>query len=65
MRERRVFVDFGRYEMRSVSKTRQWTLRRLPLAGEDYFEGLSRNIALQPYFFYREGVFAYEPANSG
>ena len=65
MRERRVFVDFGRYEMRSVSKTRQWTLRRLPLAGEDYFEVLSRNIALQPYFFYREGVFAYEPANSG
>jgi hypothetical protein len=65
-RDRRVFIDFGRYEVRLPEGAPRWTLRRLPLAGEqDYFGQIARNIALQPYFFYREGVFAFVPAKSG
>ena len=63
--DRRYFVDFGRYEVSTSQQGRRWNLRRLPLAGRDYFPRLSRNIALQPYFFYREGVFTYVPARPG
>lgn len=63
--DRRVFVDFGRYEVSLPGLGRRWELRRLPVAGDDYFPGLSRNIALQPYFFYREGVFTFVPSRSG
>jgi hypothetical protein len=61
----RVFVDFGRYLVTLPARGQRWTLGRLPLVGDDYFPRLARNIALQPYFFYREGVFAYVPARSG
>lgn len=66
-KDRRIFVDFGRYETRLNPRLRKWTLRRLPLGGPDmdYFEPFSRNIALQPYFFYREGIFTYESDNPG
>jgi hypothetical protein len=64
-KDRRVFVDFGRYQVRLPAQGQRWSLRRLPLDSEDYFPRLARNIALQPYFFYREGVFTYVPANSG
>lgn len=68
-KDRRIFVDFGRYETRFDNRLRKWTLRRLPLSGPngDYFAPFSRNIALQPYFFYREGIFTYESEseNSG
>lgn len=68
-KDRRIFVDFGRYETRFDNRLRKWTLRRLPLNGPngDYFASFSRNIALQPYFFYREGIFSYESdsENSG
>ena len=63
--DRRYFVDFGRYEVSTSRQGQRWNLRRLPLAGRDYFPRLSRNIALQPYFFYREGVFTYVPARPG
>lgn len=63
--DRRVFVDFGRYEVSLPGRNKRWELKRLPLAGQDYFPKLARNIALQPYFFYREGVFAFTPARSG
>jgi len=63
--DRRVFVDFGRYEVHLPGRGQRWQLRRLPLAGHDYLPDLSRNIALQPYFFYREGVFTYVPTRSG
>lgn len=63
--DRRAFVDFGRYQVRLGERGLRWTLRRLPLEEADYFGHFSRNIALQPYFFYREGVFAFVPARSG
>lgn len=63
-RDRRVFVDFGRYEARFEAGRRRWLFRRLPLGEQDYFETFSRNIALQPYFFYREGVYVFEAADS-
>lgn len=64
-RDRRLFVDFGRYQIRQDTKTKRWGLRRLTLSKEDYFPIFSQNIALQPYFFYREGVFNYEPGGAG
>lgn len=64
-RERRAFVDFGRYEVSLRERGGRWTLRRLPLEEADYFSTFARNIALQPYFFYREGVFTYVPARPG
>ena len=63
--DRRYFVDFGAYEVSMTGQGTRWVLRRLPLVGRDYFPRLSRNIALQPYFFYREGVFTYVPARPG
>jgi len=63
--DQRYFVDFGRYEVSSAEHGRRWNLRRLPLVGRDYFPRLSRNVALQPYFFYREGVFTFVPSRSG
>lgn len=57
---RRAFIDFGRYESRYDAKLRRWTFRRLSLSEVDYFTNFSRNIALQPYFFYRGDVFVFE-----
>lgn len=57
--DRRMFVDFGRYEIRLESDRRKWAIRRRALRGDDYFPRFSQNIALRPYFFYREGVFTY------
>ncbi len=58
-RDRRLFVDFGRYEMKLNGNSRKWSIARLPIAEGDYFEPFARNVALRPYFFYREGVFTY------
>lgn len=57
-KDKRMLVDFGRYEIR-LAGNRKWSIRRLPIAGVDYFPQFSQNIALRPYFFYREGVFTY------
>lgn len=59
--DNRMFVDFGHYEIRLGENQRKWEIRRLPIAGQDYFPRFSDNIALRPYFFYREGVFTYLP----
>ena len=63
---RRMFVDFGRYRVRQLELAEQYDIARLPLQDEDYFPGISKIIALQPFFFYREGVFTYvdEPRGS-
>jgi len=61
---RRAFVDFGRYETRYDASRRRWMFRRLSLSESDYFKVFSRNIALQPYFFYRGDVFVYELARN-
>ena len=60
--DRRIFVDFGKYESRFQPLGRKWTLRRVSLAKRDYFGQFSRNIALAPYFFYRGRVFTFEKA---
>jgi tetratricopeptide (TPR) repeat protein len=49
---RRLFVGFGHYEIFQDPQTRRWGITRLPLQENDYFRALSRNVALQPYFFY-------------
>ncbi|MBI4081460.1 MAG: hypothetical protein HY423_02510 [Candidatus Lambdaproteobacteria bacterium] len=63
--DRRVFVDFGRYSLSQEPESRRWDIGRLPIAGSGYFEELHRNVALQPYFFYRDGVFMFRPARAG
>lgn len=57
-KDKRMLVDFGRYEIQ-LEDSRKWSIRRLPIAGADYFPQFSQNIALRPYFFYRERVFTY------
>jgi hypothetical protein len=49
---RRMFVEFGHYEIFQDPESRRWGITRLPLQERDYFRALSRNVALQPYFFY-------------
>lgn len=63
--DRRMFVDFGRYEVLQTGLRDGWQLRRLPLGNEDYFDRIARNVALQPYFYYRDGVFTYVPQSGG
>ena len=49
---KRLFVDFGHYEIFQDPASRRWGIARLPIQEDDYFRTLSRNIALQPFFFY-------------
>jgi hypothetical protein len=63
--DRRLLVDFGRYTVKLNDDTRRWELARLPLSENDYFPLLSQNLALQPYFYYRDAVLAYQPAGPG
>lgn len=63
--DRRLLVDFGRYEVKLDEDTRRWGLRRLPVSENDYFPLLLNNIALQPYFYYRDAVLTYRQANAG
>ena len=62
---RRMFVDFGRYEVHQDPNTRRWGLKRLPLAEDDYFRLLWQNIALKPYFFYHGDVLEYVQPREG
>lgn len=57
--DRRTLVDFGRYELTRAPDSQEWLLQRLPLGEQDYFPRFARNIALEPYFFYREGAFTF------
>ena len=61
--DRRQLVDFGHYQVRLQQDQKTWELKRLPLDAEDYFIEFSRNVALKPYFFYRDGVFRYRAAS--
>lgn len=60
-KDRRIFVDFGRYSVKQDEASRRWGLARLSLAGNDYFSRFSLNVALQPYFYFRDGVLVYVP----
>ena len=64
-KNRRMFVDFGRYEVHQDPNTRRWGLKRLPLAEDDYFQLLWQNIALKPYFFYHGDVLEYVQPREG
>lgn len=63
--DRRLFVDFGAYHVSLDRGSQKWAVSRVPLTEGDYFPTFSQNIALQPYFFYREGVYSYAPAGAG
>jgi len=64
-KDRRIFVDFGRYSVKQDETSRKWGLRRLSLASQDYFLQFSQNVALQPYFYYRDGIIVYVPVKAG
>jgi hypothetical protein len=64
-KDRRIFVDFGRYAVKQDEGSRRWGLRRLPLGEFDYFPQFSQNVALRPYFYYRDGVVVYVPVKAG
>lgn len=63
--DRRLLVDFGRYSVKQDEESRRWGLTRLSLSQKDYFSLLSKNIALQPYFYFRDAVLTYQPAGTG
>jgi hypothetical protein len=64
-RDRRVFVDFGRYRVKEDEASRKWGLTRMSLSKNDYFPQFSQNVALQPYFYFRDGVLVYAPKKAG
>jgi len=59
--QQRGFVDFGSYQLEQNEVNRKWTIQRLPYttAQTDYFETLSQNLALNPYFYYSNGAYRY------
>jgi hypothetical protein len=63
--DRRLFVDFGRYEVQLLREGRGWGMARLPVGRQDYVPVLAGNVALQPYFYYRGAVLTYLPAKEG
>ena len=60
--DRRANIDFGVYHLRMNSKGRNWSIRRKKFnnSEDDYFYGLSRNLALNRYFYY-DRVFRFIP----
>jgi tetratricopeptide (TPR) repeat protein len=62
---RRLFVGFGHYEIMQDPISRKWGITRLPLQERDYFLALSRNVALQPYFFYHGPVIEFVERERG
>lgn len=59
--QQRAFVDFGVYKLTLDKKTRIWGIKKIPYSSksDDYFYQFSQNLALYPYFFYRDGVYQY------
>ena len=59
--DRRMLVDFGHYRLYMLKEgENQWQLwRNLDSGGTDYFNYLFENLALQPYFQYRESVLRF------
>jgi hypothetical protein len=62
---RRMMAGFGHYEIRQDPVSRRWGITRLPLQVQDYFGELSRNVALQPYFFYHGAVIEFVERKRG
>ena len=58
-------MGFGHYGILQHPDTRRWGVTRLALDESDYFRRLSRNIALQPYFFYHGHVLEFVERERG
>ncbi len=60
--DQRANIDFGVYQLEMQSTDRKWSIRRKKFnnLGDDYFYGLSRNLALNRYFYY-DRVFLFMP----
>ena len=57
--ERRIFVDFGSLECIQRKKGGIWTFRRTVDPNRAYLNDLKANLAFSPYFFFREGAYAF------
>ena len=57
--ERRIFVDFGSLECIQRKKGGIWTFRRTVDPNRAYLNDLKSNLAFSPYFFFREGAYAF------
>ena len=59
--QQRAFVDFGVYQLTLNPQSREWSINKVPYQSpaEDYFKQFSKNLALSPYFFYRDGAYRY------
>lgn len=59
--QKRAFVDFGNYQLTLDPETRIWSIQKISYDNptDDYFYQFSKNLALYPYFFYRDGVYRY------
>ena len=60
--DQRANIDFGVYQLEMKNTERKWSIRRKKFnnLGDDYFYGLSRNLALNRYFYY-DKVFLFIP----
>jgi len=58
--QQRVFIDFGEYFVK-LHNNRSWSIQRQIYQNpkDDYYHQFSKNLALNPYFFYREGAYQY------
>ena len=45
--------------------SRRWGITQLPVQEKDYFLQLSRNVALQPYFFYHGAAVEFVERGRG
>ena len=59
--QQRAFVDFGVYHLTLDNDSRRWNLKKVPyrVKSDDYFYQFSENLALYPYFFFKDGVYRY------
>lgn len=59
--QQRVFVDFGVYHLQLDTKLRKWSIQRqvYKKPQQDYFYQFAQNLALNPYFFYKDGAYRY------
>ena len=63
--QQRAFVDFGVYQLSLDNESHLWSLKKEPYLSksDDYFYQFSQNLALYPYFFYRDGAYQYTAKN--
>ena len=59
--QQRTFIDFGVYQLTLNPQSLEWSISKVPYTSpaEDYFPQFSKNFALSPYFFYRDGAYRY------